>query len=425
MSENTIDKTAHESVKEQFKNYGEYVCLHRHIPNVLDGLKPSYKRMIQGAFDIARDKKVKSATLIGHTIGTMHPHGLVSLEGVLGELVHSGIFDGQGNFGYTALIGESAGMAASRYTEAGLSSGFTKLLTPIMKYVPTFTNELGFKEYEYIPVPIPLGLTFSYLGIAIGTGCKIPAFTPKSLIEAYLNDDPKLLKNANGLIIENPDELSKLWTTGRGHIRYRIKSEIIGDRIIVEGHPGAVKPNFSKLLEWRSDGRVDYDDESSSVPKVAFYKMPRVQYPSFEEIVSEVEKATRDHESYYIRVVANNQVRDVGIKTWIDITYKNYLSLLEKYKTDHIEKDKFDILVYSNFRKVADILINDDKISYDDVASKFNIPIEVVNTISQKSIHQLRTSDPSNKIKGLEDDIKKYENLDTKKYIIDAINMMG
>lgn len=419
-----IEKTAIEAVTEQFRNYGEYVCLNRHIPYIFDGLKPSYRRVIQTAFEIAKDKKVKAATIVGTTISRYHPHSSVSLEPIVAELVNYGVFEGQGNFGYQGLM-LSSGPAASRYVEAQVAPNYAKLLTPIIKYVPKFDNELGYKECMYLPTPIPFTLVFGALGIGIGTGTRIPSFTPRSILEAYLKDDPELLRNFDGLVIDNPKDLKKLWNEGRGCIKYHINNYVNGDRITVEGKPGFIKPKWNKLFSWRDDGRVDYDDESGEMPKISFFKMPRVSYPSFEEIQTEVERAVKDQESYYIRVVYNKQVRDIGIKDWIDITYNNYKDLLEKYKNDKIQNLEFDILTFNNFRRVADILINDEKISYEDVASKFNIPIEVVNVISQKSIHQLRTADPKNKVKKLEEEIKEFKKLNSDNYIKDAIDTMS
>lgn len=52
-----------------YTEYGNYVNIHRHVPRWEDGLKPVYKRVMLCALDIACGKKVKTATLIGRTIG--------------------------------------------------------------------------------------------------------------------------------------------------------------------------------------------------------------------------------------------------------------------------------------------------------------------------------------------------------------------
>jgi len=122
-----VEKHPSEAVSEQFKLYGEYVNLHRHIPYVYDGLKPSYRRTIQSALDVAKTKMAKVATISGHTIGTYHPHGDASINPIVSQLVQAGIFKGQGNHGADVLHGEDISPAAPRYIEAMLSSGLSCL----------------------------------------------------------------------------------------------------------------------------------------------------------------------------------------------------------------------------------------------------------------------------------------------------------
>lgn len=419
---NIIEKSAIDTVTDQFSIYGEYVGLSRHIPYVMDGLKPSYRRLIQTAYEIANCKKVKTATLVGQCIGHLHMHGEASLIPVVTQLVRAGIFEGQGNFGFEGLL-DSYGAAAPRYTEACLSENWSRLLSPLMKFIPSFSNEIGFKEFEYLPTPIPIGLLFGYLGIAIGTGCKIPEFNPRSILEAYKNDDPTLLKTNSGLEILNKDGLISLWTTGTGRLKFKIKTYVYGDKCYVEGNKGRAKFRFDKLLEWKDNARVMIQDESTTIPKISFTKSPRVQYPSQEEINEEVDNCSRWSESYYLRVVANNVVRNVSLRNWIDITYNNYIRLFNKYKNSEIDKLNFDILTYTYFRKVADDIINGN-MSYEDIASKHDIPIEVVNVVSSRKIGTLRDYDPSFMIKSCENKITEFKKMNDEKFIEDVISNM-
>jgi hypothetical protein len=419
------ERSSIDIVEEQFKIYGEYVNLHRHIPYIYDGLKPSYRRLIQASLDIAKDKLVKTASIVGNTLMKWHPHGDASLNPVVSELVKKGIFDGRGNHGAEFLIGEDASPAAPRYTEAGLNKSYRDIMCPVLKYVPTFLNELGYEEYEYMPSPIPLGLMFGYIGIAVGTGCKLPSFTSKSLLEAYLNDDPLLLKQSDGLIIDNPDNLKVLWKTGRSYLKYHVNNYRLGNEIIIEGKHGPLNLNYDWLLQLRSDGRVDYDDlTSDDYPKLSWHKMPRVQYPTTEEMEAKIRDICKGQECYYVRVVHNDQVRDIGLYDWIDITYKNYKNLYSKYLSDKISNIKFDIEVFKNANTVSREIIESKSASADSIAKKLNIGVDIVNSIMDKTLRSIRNmldSDYTKKISDLEVKIKELEIFDIDKLILNSI----
>jgi hypothetical protein len=418
-----IDKASYKAVSEQFKVYGEYVNLHRHVPYVFDGLKPSYRRTIQSALDVAKDKMAKVATISGHCIGHYHPHGDASINPIVSQLVNVGIFEGQGNHGCELLHGEDQEPAAPRYIEAKLSNAYKNLLLPLLPFVPTFENELNSTEYEYLPVPIPLGLTFGYLGIAVGTGCRIPAFTPKSLLNAYLKDDPELLESSFGLIIENKSELKRLWETSRGRINYKIHTYIEGDSVCIKGFRGPLTIDWSWIDEMVSQGRVELNDLSSTKPLIKLNKTPRVQYPTFDEIRDYVEEITRGSESYYLRVVAGNQVRDVGIRDWIDITYKNYCRIYQEFINHTVSTIQREINIYTNFRTVADKIINTE-LSYEKISSKLGIDLDIVKAIGAKSINSLRNSDPSTKIPELKSRMKEVKSTNIDNVIKENIETM-
>lgn len=421
--ERIVNKSSFKTVSDQFVVYGTYVNRYRHIPYVLDGLKPSYRRTILSAIDVAKDAMAKVATISGHCIGHYHPHGDASINPIVSELVNSNIFDGQGNHGAEVLYGESQLPAAPRYIEAKIADSFKKVILPVLKFIPKFKNDLGNDEYYYLPTPIPLGLTFGYLGIGVGTGCRIPAFTPQSILDAYLNDDPTLLQSRFGLNIDNQENLHYLWREGRGRIKFSMNVEMQDRAVTITGMKGPVKIDWSWFDKYRMEGRLIIDDLSEEVPRAEIRLADRVRYPSINEVYSKALEASSYAESYYIRTVYDGQVRDIGIYDWIDITYQNYVSLLEKLKKTRVAELQYDVAVFRNFRTVADKIIN-TKDSYEKIASDLKIGLDIVKTISSKSINTLRNSDPASKIPELLKAIEQVKNTDSHKVISDVVSTM-
>jgi len=407
-----VNKTvsADEYVTEAYKEFGSYSNLHRHIPYVLDGLKPVYKKvLVTLLLKEPPGKMIKTANVTGLTIGYYSPHGDASMKDVVATLVRAGILEGQGNHGIKMLSGESASCAAPRYTECRLAASVRAQIDKLIDYVPTFVNDLGNEEPEYIPTPLSFSLTMGNLGIGIGTGCKTPSFSADSLIKAYRADDPGLLKPGYKMLFKNePDQLKKIWMTGQGRLTYMFETVDVPGGIEVIGNPELYQPNFTYLYQERGWGNVVIEDRSSDISRLRFLKAPRVQKMTQEFLRDEVRKQCTFRDSFYVRAHYNGCVYPLGIRDWIDITYNNYAKLIERYKNDNITKSENAIKVYNNFRAVADKLINTED-SRETIAQSLNIEPWIVDEIGKKSINTLRKLDPDKEIKKQEENIKFYK----------------
>src|SRR5574340_174933 len=126
-----------------------HVNYSRAFPLAIDGLKPVERRVLVSAYDIARDKFVKSAKVDGYCIGNYHPHG--SVYGTIVQLVHQGFLNGQGNFG-TSIGVDPCPEAAMRYTEVKLTKEINDLAFRLIKYVPWKDGEIvSDKESVFLP----------------------------------------------------------------------------------------------------------------------------------------------------------------------------------------------------------------------------------------------------------------------------------
>lgn len=172
-----------EFVNGPLKEYSKYVLYSRAIPSVIDGLKPSQRKIVWTATKVARSLH-KTASLSGDVIskGNYH-HGDMSLNDAINSLTQDfnnnvPLLIGKGSFG-SRLVPEAA---AARYTYVKLSNQF----------------ELYFKDNEilnssddpedpeprfYLPT-IPWVLVNGIRGIAVGFATEIQPRNPKDLAKA-------------------------------------------------------------------------------------------------------------------------------------------------------------------------------------------------------------------------------------------------
>lgn len=417
-------------VEDVITVFGKDVNSNRSLLAVYDGLKPSYRRTFVTALKNG-NKFMKTASISGTAIASLHPHGDASINAVISALCRYGIFDGAGNHGAKFIRSASLTVApsAARYTEARVNQKWRDLISPLLKYVPWIEAEMeGFTEPLYLPTPIPLGLTFGAKGIGIGCNCNIPAFTAKSMYEALLADDPKLLKAPFGLVLDIKSQgLQDLWNTGVGRVGYAFKATkeqggfyLKGDAELFSANPQGMK----HLESWCDEGLiriVDETDEDGS--RLFFERTPGVKKIDDDDIQREVIKSATNTRVYRLTVCRGDQAFIIPLKIWLRECYENYLRLVDKYKQDNINKIKFDIEVYTWLPEVAKILIKKPESEDQEIADKLKIKVEVVKAIMQKSISSLKKSnDTTEKVASLNNDLKEFTNLDPVKYTESIIN---
>src|SRR6201996_2880114 len=114
-----------EEMSKSFLDYSMSVIISRALPDARDGLKPSQRRILVTMNDLGvlpNRKHIKSAKIVGDTMGNYHPHGD---QAIYPTLVHMAqpwatrepLIDSQGNFG--SIEGDPP--ASMRYTEARLT----------------------------------------------------------------------------------------------------------------------------------------------------------------------------------------------------------------------------------------------------------------------------------------------------------------
>src|SRR3977135_2901451 len=113
-----------DEMKTSYLNYAMSVIVARARPDVRDCLKPVHRRILYAMHEMGlgpTGKFLKSARIVGETMGKYHPHGNIAIYDSLVRLAQDfsmryPLIWGQGNFG--SVDGDPP--AADRYTEAKL-----------------------------------------------------------------------------------------------------------------------------------------------------------------------------------------------------------------------------------------------------------------------------------------------------------------
>lgn len=245
-----------EIVEEMEKSYIDYamsVIVQRALPSVEDGLKPVHRRILYSMYLLGLEPSkptMKSARIVGDTMGKFHPHGNIAVYDALVRMAQSfsmryPLIHGQGNFG--SMDGDPP--AADRYTEAKLSKISQELLAELeketVKMVSNFDNTL--KEPEILPAKLPNLLLNGSTGIAVGMATNIPPHNLNEICDAIISyiDKPNITIDEFCEIVKGPDfptggfaagqGIKEMYMTGKGKIviRGRTSIEEKGGRSIV------------------------------------------------------------------------------------------------------------------------------------------------------------------------------------------------
>ena len=245
MIENGVQGT--EIVEEMEKSYIDYamsVIVQRALPSVEDGLKPVHRRILHTMNLLGLDPSkptIKSARIVGDTMGKFHPHGNIAIYDALVRMAQDfslryPLVHGQGNFG--SIDADSA--AADRYTEAKLSKIASTLLDDIdketVKMNPNYDNSL--KEPETLPAKLPNLLLNGATGIAVGMATNIPPHNLTELCDAIISyiDNSEIGIDELVQIVKGPDfptgghamgpGILEMYKTGKGRIVMRARTTI-------------------------------------------------------------------------------------------------------------------------------------------------------------------------------------------------------
>jgi len=281
-----------EELKNSYLNYAMSVIVSRALPDARDGLKPSQRRILVAMNDLnlgPRSAHRKCAKIVGDTSGNYHPHGDQATYGTLVRLgqdwnMRYPLVDPQGNFGSI----DADPPAAMRYTEARMAAPAMEMLQDLdydtVDFIPNYDETR--MEPVVLPSRFPNLLVNGSTGIAVGMATNIPPHNIKEICDALLLviNDPKCGFKDIMKVLPGPDfptggiicgkkGIVDAYTTGRGHLKLRAKTEVETDkrgreRIVVTEIPYTVIKTaiVSKIAECVHGGTIpeiaDVRDES-------------------------------------------------------------------------------------------------------------------------------------------------------------------
>ena len=259
-------------INKEMIHFSTYDCA-RSIPNMVDGLKISLRKILYSAFKRRLNSEIKVAQFSGYVSEhSAYHHGEASLNGAIVNMAQNfvgsnniNLLEPNGQFGTRLHGGDDS--ASERYIFTLLNpltrSIFPEADDPVLHYL----NDDGtIVEPEYYVPIIPFALMNGISGIGTGFSCSIPSYQPTQIIN-YLQNK---LKGGN---VKETDfvpyyEGFKGTISKLADQKYLVKGvyEKIGDdKIRVTELPvGTWTMPYTSFLEGLMDGVIDKNGKRSA-----------------------------------------------------------------------------------------------------------------------------------------------------------------
>ena len=189
-----------EFINNELIHFSTYDCA-RSIPNMVDGLKISLRKILYSAFKRKLTSEIKVAQFSGYVSEhSAYHHGEASLNGAIVNMAQTyvgsnniNVLEPNGQFGTRLQGGDDS--ASERYIFTHLNTLtryiFSDLDDPILNYLDD-DGTLVEPDY-YVPI-IPFALINGISGIGTGFSCNIPPFNPVNIVD-YLKCKIKKKEN--------------------------------------------------------------------------------------------------------------------------------------------------------------------------------------------------------------------------------------
>ena len=250
-----------EFINDEMIHFSTYDCA-RSIPNMIDGLKISLRKILFAAFKRKLTSEIKVAQFSGYVSEhSAYHHGEASLNGAIINMAQTfvgsnniNLLEPNGQFGTRLHGGDDS--ASERYIFTLLNKMTRSIFPEADDAVLTYLDDDGtLVEPEYYVPIIPFALMNGISGIGTGFSCNIPSYNPQQMIDCLR---AKLKKQ------DYTDEFVPYYEGFKGTIRkvedkkYLVKGkyEKIGtDKIRITELPiGSWTMPYTSFLEGLMDG---------------------------------------------------------------------------------------------------------------------------------------------------------------------------
>jgi len=184
--------TYEDFVNYELRHFSKYDC-ERSIPNMVDGLKPSQRKILYAAFKKKLTADIKVAQLSGYVSEqSAYHHGEASLNGAIVNMAQTfvgsnniNLLTPSGQFGTRLQGGKDS--ASERYIYTALSKVTRFLFKEADDAVLTYLEDDGFpiEPTYYVPI-IPMVLVNGCKGIGTGFSTDIPSFNPRQITQCLM-----------------------------------------------------------------------------------------------------------------------------------------------------------------------------------------------------------------------------------------------
>ena len=357
-------------INQEFIHFSKYDC-DRSIPNLMDGLKTSQRKILYAAFKKNLTKEIKVAQFSGYVSeNAAYHHGEASLNGAIVNMAQDyvgsnniNMFNPNGQFG-TRLTGGNDS-ASERYIYTELNDLTRMLFMKEDDYIldTLYDDGQAVEPIYYAPI-IPMILVNGAKGIGTGFSTDIMCYNPLDIV-AYLKN--KLLHESENVDINVYYEGYKGDIVALSDTKYLIKgvyNKIDQNTIQVTELPiGSWTTNYKEYLESLLDKKKDCilkDYKDMSTDKVVDFTI------TFKNgIVDDLESQTGDHDCnklekvlklYTTHTNTNMHLFDYdeklrlynNVKDIIDVFYNKRLELYDKRKQYIVEQLEKELQFVSN-----------------------------------------------------------------------------
>lgn len=229
-----------EEMEHSFLAYSYMTIEDRALPDARDGLKPVQRRILYSMNQSGNNYNkpyVKSARIVGNTMGVYHPHGDSAIYDAMVRMAQDfsmgvPLIDGKGNFGDRP----GSGAAAARYTESRMTET-AEFLTRELKekpvdFIPNYDDST--EEPTVLPNEFPNLLVNGVSGIAVGYATNMAPHNAGEIIDAarWLLTHPNASLDKLMEFVPGPDfptgcqlvgleGVREAYETGRGKVTIR------------------------------------------------------------------------------------------------------------------------------------------------------------------------------------------------------------
>ena len=178
-----------EFINHEMIHFSTYDCA-RSIPNMVDGLKTSLRKILFCAFKRKLTSEVKVAQFSGYVSEhSAYHHGEASLNGAIVSMAQNyvgsnniNLLEPRGTFGSRLQGGDDS--ASERYIFTQLNNLTRSIFPEADDSVLTYLDDDGttVEPEFYVPI-IPFALINGISGIGTGFSCNIPSYNPQTVLE--------------------------------------------------------------------------------------------------------------------------------------------------------------------------------------------------------------------------------------------------